>query len=104
LSNTFEYMFNRSHWGHAAIYIDGYVYEAVTGGVRKTSLECFCFKKDEVGLCRLAGTDWDKEQLIVMRRFLEDQIGEGYAFDMDWIRLDRWFCSKLVSSNGRRGD
>jgi uncharacterized protein YycO len=96
LSNGVEKLLMGSFWGHSAIYLNGYIYEAVTGSVRKTSLEKFCFTKDGVGVCRLPGSDWTDIQIRDMVSFCEEQLGEPYDFSFNWGRVDRWYCSKLV--------
>jgi uncharacterized protein YycO len=104
LSNFFEYALTGSFYGHAAIYFDGYVYEAVTSGVRKISLERFLFTKDAIGLCRLPGPDWTVNQCIMMKSFLDAQIGEAYDYGFSWTAQDRWYCSKLVFSAWHEAD
>lgn len=96
LSNIAEYLLTGSFWGHAAIYLNGYIYEAVTGGVRKITLEKFCYTKDGVGICRLQGSDWTPEQVVDMLEFCESQKGEPYDFTLDWGTTNKWYCSKLV--------
>ena len=92
----FSNIFLPGFYSHAALYIDGYIYEAVTGGVRKSTLEYFCFKKDGVAILRLHGPDWTREQLDIMKEFCEDQVGEPYDFSFDWGSQEKWYCSKLV--------
>jgi uncharacterized protein YycO len=96
LSNVVEKLLTGSFWNHAALYSNGYVYEAVTGGVRKVSLEKFCYMKDGIGLCRLPGSDWTVEQINSMVKFCEDQSGEPYDFSFEWGTTTKWYCSKLV--------
>ena len=96
LSNEIEKFLTGSFWGHVGIYLDGHVYEAVTGGVRKVTLEKFCYIKDGIGLCRLQGSDWTPEQVAGMVEFCEAQHGEPYDFSLDWGPTNKWYCSKLV--------
>lgn len=96
LSNVVEKLLTGSFWGHAAIYLDGYVYEAVTKGVRKTSLEKFCYTKDAVGLGRLPGPAWTPDQLAAMKAFCESKISEPYDYSLIWGTMRKWYCSKLV--------
>lgn len=83
-------------YGHAAIYLNGKIYEAVTSGVRVSTLEHFCFKKDGLILLRLHGPDWTEEQISLMEEFCADQIGEPYDYSFDWGSYEKWYCSKLV--------
>jgi uncharacterized protein YycO len=96
LSNVAEKILTGSFWGHAAIYFDGWVYEATTKGVRKISLEMFCFRKDSLGLGRLQGSDWTDDQCSLMISFLNDQLGDSYDFSFSWGIEKKWYCSKLV--------
>lgn len=95
-SNLAEKILTGSFWGHTAIYLDGFIYEATTKGVRKITLEMFCYRKDALGLGRLQGSDWTPEQCAKMKTFLEAQIGAGYDFSFSWGLLKKWYCSKLV--------
>lgn len=92
----FSNLFLPGFYSHAALYIDGLVYEAVTTGVRVSTLEYFCFKKDGVAILRLQGPDWTREQLDLMKEFCEDQVGEPYDYSFDWGAQEKWYCSKLV--------
>lgn len=92
----FSNAFIPGFYTHAAIYLDGSIYEAVTGGVRKSSLEHFCFKKDGIALLRLQGPDWTPEQLVTMKKFVTEQLGEPYDFEFEWGPIEKWYCSKLV--------
>ncbi len=83
-------------YGHAALYLNGMIYEAVTTGVRVSTLEHFCFKKDGLILLRLHGPDWTPEQVSIMEEFCKDQVGEPYDYSFDWGTYEKWYCSKLV--------
>ena len=96
LSNVFEGLFTGSFYGHAAIYLNGYIYESVTQGVRKVSVEKFCYTKDGIGLCRLPGADWTPEQVEVMQSFCENQLGDAYDYSLSWGIFKKWYCAKLV--------
>jgi uncharacterized protein YycO len=96
LSNVVEKLLAGSYWNHAAIYLDGYMYEAVTGGVRKISFERFCYMKDGIGLCRLQGPDWTTPQIDTITKFCANQFGEGYDYSFDWSTSAKWYCSKYV--------
>ncbi len=76
LSNVFMPGF----YSHVGIYLDGVVYEVVTSGVRISTLENFCFKKDGLALLRLQGPDWTPEQIKTMKDFCDRQVGEPYDF------------------------
>lgn len=104
LSNVCEKILTGSYWGHAAIYFDGFIYEAVTGGVRKVSFEKFCYMKDGLGLVRLPGSDWTLEQCSIMTKFLDTLIGEQYDYSFDWGNVKKWYCSKLVFKAWEQGD
>ena len=82
------------YWKHCAIYMNGHIYEAVTSGVRKTSLEEFFFKKDHVGLGRYSDA-LDSARLATATDVLESCLGEAY----DWTFLGaskKYYCSELV--------
>jgi uncharacterized protein YycO len=96
LSNFCEKLLTGSFYGHAAIYLNGWVYEATTTGVRRVSLEKFAFSKDGIALCRLQGPDWTKEQIDKMEQFCFAQLGKPYDYSIDWGSTISWFCSKLV--------
>jgi len=102
-SNVLEWVFTGAFYGHAAIYINGKIYEATTKGVRCISLEKFFFEKDYVGLCRLPGEDWTSSQLVDIESFLVRQINEPYDFSLSWNPTDKWYCSKLVYFAWRAG-
>lgn len=79
---------------HAAVYLNGWVYEASTGeGVRKVSLEEFCFKKDFVGLCRYQ--EMDAELVQVSYGYLENKLGKSYDWDLYLSDNDKFYCSEL---------
>ena len=87
-------LFISGEWKHAAIYYDGWVYEAVTGGVRKTLLDEFFFKKDKVGLCRDVMVE--KRYLILGSIFLETRIGLEYDWYFEMSSSVKYYCSELV--------
>jgi len=98
---------SRSEYSHAAIEIDGNLYEAVGKGVVKMPVG--------VALMHYAKTPYDKFECIwpivnnnkkQIKDFLEEQIGKKYDFTM-LIRFltrqqehrkskQKWFCSELV--------
>lgn len=74
---------------HAAIYIDGWVFEATTHGVRKCKFEEWALKKDSIAAMRLP-----IENLPDGLKFLNDQLGEPY--DYNFLETDSssaWYCS-----------
>ena len=84
-------IFMPGEWKHVALYYKGHVYESVTGGVRKTPIEEFFYKKDQIGLCRL-----HKEiDFSLAIPFLDSTIGMPY----DWSfsgKNDKYYCSELA--------
>jgi uncharacterized protein YycO len=96
MSNLVEYILTGSFYGHAAIYLNGYVYEATTHGVRRETLERFCYSKDGIGICTLPGPDWTGIQVALMQSFCMAQFGEPYDYSFDWWTDKKWYCSKLV--------
>lgn len=86
-------IFMPGEWKHAAIYLDGYIYEAVTSGLRKTSLEEFFYKKDFVGLCRYAPLSI--AQVEYGKQFLNGKLGKKYDWDFSLSNDDRYYCSEL---------
>lgn len=81
-------------WKHCGIYLDGYVYEATTHGVRKVLLSEFCFKKDVVGIAR---PNFDLE-LNYAEMYLDRTLGLGYDWAFSWMdnTSDAWYCSEYV--------
>lgn len=102
-SNPVEKLLTGSFWGHSAIYLNGWVYEATTKNVRRVSLERFCFLRDGIGLSRLAGPDWTEGQISEMEKFCIDQIGEPYDFSFSWVTSAKWYCSKYVLNAWKAG-
>jgi hypothetical protein len=80
---------------HAAVYFDGYVYEAVTTGVRKVIWAEWVLKKDKVAIASPCCTPLTK--LEEGKKFLEEQLGEPYQYNfLDIKSSDAWFCSLYV--------
>ena len=104
LSNVVEHLLTGSFWGHAAIYLNGWVYEATTYGVRAISLERFVYMKDAVGVCRVPGLEWTEKQLYDMQKFCDSKIGANYDYSLSWGKRKKWYCSKLVFMAWQMGD
>jgi uncharacterized protein YycO len=81
------------YWKHTAIYLNGWVYQAVTAGVNKISLEEFVFKKDHIGAASIAMT---QAECDVAQAYCEKQLGDGYDFDFLWGVMKKWYCAKLT--------
>ena len=83
------------YWKHCGIYLNGYVYEATTHGVRKVLFGEFCFKKDHVGIARPKFIDEYSKTRI---SFLETSLGKGYDWAFSWMdnTSDAWYCSEYV--------
>ena len=96
LSNVVEKWLTGSFYGHAAIYLNGKVYEAGTKGVRCTSLEMFCYMKDGIGVGRIKGANWSESQINEMEWFCKKQLGDKYDYSFSWGAFRKWYCSKLV--------
>jgi len=78
---------------HVAVYMNGMVYEAVTSGVRKITLEEWFFKKDHVGLARCNMFQPTADQLATGTAFLESCIGESYDYDFAEYTRQSQYCS-----------
>lgn len=102
-SNWVEKVLTGSFYGHAAIYLNGVIFEATTKGVREISLERFCFMRDGIGLARLPGPDWTEDQISKMEKFCIEQMGEPYDFSFSWATDAKWYCSKYVLNAWRMG-
>lgn len=90
----FSNLFEAGEWKHAAVYFDGYVYEAVTTGVRKSLLEDFFFRKDHVGLCRCE--EFKKDLSDKGLDFLKAQIGLPYDWSFSLASKNAYYCAELV--------
>lgn len=77
---------------HVAWYVGGVVYEAVTEGVRTTGLEEWFFKKDHVGAVEILF----ELRPEIGKKFLDDQIGKPYDFEMSLATMSAWYCSKYI--------
>ena len=100
-------LFSRTEWElsnfglpgfykHAAIYLNGRVYQAITKGVSSCSLDAFMYKKDGVALARVPGPEWTQDQILSMLIFVREQLGEAYDYSFSWDTFSSWYCSKLV--------
>lgn len=89
-----------SRWNHAAIEIDGVVYESVApGGVRVVSAPAYAgrWKRAEAVAVKLSSPSDSCE-------FLRAQVGKPYdwgavlalPFRAKWQSPEKWFCSELV--------
>lgn len=97
----------RSQYTHAAIEIDGFLYESVFKGVVKTelsaALEHYKKVKYDKFECIWPALENNKKEV---KNFLEMQVGKKYDFTMLFRFLtreqatrkskNRWFCSELV--------
>lgn len=78
---------------HAAIYLDGKVYEALDVGVRKVSLERFVLTKDLIAICRP-----DFELMLnysAMIEAAEAYLGLPYDYQFSSHDQKAFYCSEL---------
>lgn len=78
---------------HAAIYLNGYVYEALDVGVRKVSLERFVLTKDLIAICRP-----DFELILnyyAMIETAESYLGLPYDYQFSSHDTKAFYCSEL---------
>lgn len=88
-------IFMPGQWKHCGIYLNGFIYEAVTmEGVRKISLEQFFYKKDAVGLSRYRALS--AAQVHSGMVFLEAILGSPYQWEFAISNDKRYFCSELA--------
>ena len=92
---------------HIALYYKGYIYEAVTEGVRRLEVDEWMFKKDHVGLGRQPFFQPTEEVMDRGERFLKKHVDKGEKYQYDFIipssinkpyssRWHAWFCSEFV--------
>lgn len=92
-------------WKHAAVYYSGYVFEAVTHGVRKIRFDEWMYKKDYVGITRPQYV-FEPEEVNRGVEFLNLCIGDNDQYDftmsmgdvvgkgVDLGAIKNWYCSK----------
>lgn len=90
-----------SEWSHSAFLKNGYVTEAVLGGVREIPLEEFLSHHTHVVKITINITCSDLKACVIA----DQQKGKDYDwtaifgiyFGRDWQEDDAWFCSELVA-------
>lgn len=87
-------LFIPGDYKHAAVYLDGLVYEAVTSGVRKVTIEEWLLKKDHAAIVRINKPITNLQKGL---DFLVAQIGKPYDYDFLQVRhRQAWYCSLYV--------
>jgi uncharacterized protein YycO len=81
-------------WKHCGVFFQGHVYEAVTAGFRRSTVEEFFFKKDMVGVSRFKPLNDDQISWSVI--WLEQKIGSKYDYSFSISDDDKYFCSEVV--------
>ena len=105
MSNLFSNAFIPGEFKHVAVYYKGWVFEAVTEGVRAVRLDEWALKKDHVGIGRQPYFKYEEKNLERGYNFLKKQIGKKYEYDFiipsilgrgNSKRMKAWFCSEYV--------
>jgi uncharacterized protein YycO len=81
-------------WGHAAIYRDGRVIEAVGSGVRTEQFFRWAYGKDHIAILRPVGVSASVR--YIASTIARDQIGAEYDFKFD-PSTKAFYCSELVT-------
>ncbi|HBN09359.1 MAG TPA: hypothetical protein DD435_12160 [Cyanobacteria bacterium UBA8530] len=89
-------------YGHAAVYVgDGTIIDATTHGVRKISVQDFFAEGDHAMVIRpKAMTEENADKTV---KFLEQQVGKVYDYDLDDDNNDRFTCTELASKAMQAG-
>jgi len=87
-------LFIPGRWKHAAIYSNGYIYEAIKEGVKKTSLERFILSKDH--LCHLKPMFAFHQSFI--NPYLNLQVGKKYDYNFNTSDQEAFYCSELCAA------
>jgi hypothetical protein len=95
-----------SHLTHAAIILDGYVYEAVPPAVHKVLLKDYRKemsekkRKDFKYFIMEPKKPYSKSELAAMRKYLDSQLGRRYMMRGYWKEKETRgiFCSQLVGN------
>lgn len=82
-------------WTHAAIYYQGNIYEAVTAGVRKTSLSEFVYKKDFVGVFE-APPNFDVTKMPEAIEYIATLVNRPYDWNFVLGSDATLYCSELA--------
>jgi uncharacterized protein YycO len=98
----------RGGFSHAAVYLDGCIYESNPGGVRKHDVrgQTWAEVEKDRGSITVVDVPVAPTQENDIRNFLEAQLGKGYDYTMVVRFVTRqqesrestgkWFCSELV--------
>jgi uncharacterized protein YycO len=81
-----------NHWGHAAIYANWGLFEAVTAGVKESDLMFFLSRKDDVLILRPRFVI-DHEKL---ERYCKYAIGTNYDYSFE-SGAEKLYCFELVA-------